>query len=219
MTRGSTLYKPNSYTLRHWEETKLLGDTEKRLQQVHGLSQALDRAERESTKLQEDVLSLRAEGERLRIELDSSAARVRQLEEEKGAREAARVAEIENEVLSLYHRNGGTFIQRTIGLVRFLIYFLVLSLCWSSFLALLSHQLRTKSGRNALFFIFIASKNGTEIKGAAKSESPSLAPPEHYLRLLWLAAIRLRGASNASLGGTSNLQFIPITLGCTGNVP
>ncbi|CAM9449629.1 unnamed protein product, partial [Ectocarpus sp. 13 AM-2016] len=65
------------------------------IDQAQELKQALERAEKVSSELRDEASRLRAKGELLRIERDSSSARVTRLEEEGRERETAREAEKE----------------------------------------------------------------------------------------------------------------------------
>lgn len=62
------------------------------------LRQALDRAENASLQLRDEVSTLRAKGELLRIERDSAASRVARLEEDRREKEASGKAEKEEMV-------------------------------------------------------------------------------------------------------------------------
>ncbi|CAM9327572.1 unnamed protein product, partial [Ectocarpus sp. 12 AP-2014] len=65
------------------------------IDQAQELKQALERAEKASSELRDEASRLRAKGELLRIERDSSSARVTRLEEEGRERETAREADKE----------------------------------------------------------------------------------------------------------------------------
>lgn len=70
--------------------------------QAQELKQTLERAEKVSSELRDEASRLRAKGELLRIERDSSSARVTRLEEEGRERETARQAEKEEVVSSFF---------------------------------------------------------------------------------------------------------------------